>query len=52
MRRVNGEMGNGKFEGLLHLSDFKGGFKMIATDQRGSLKRMIRPSDPGSVTLL
>ncbi len=43
-------MGNGKFEGLLHLSDFKGGFKMIATDQRGSLKRMMRPSDPGSVT--
>lgn len=43
-------MGNGKFEGLLHLSDRNGRFKMIATDQRDSLRHMINPSDPKAVT--
>ncbi len=41
---------NGKFEGLMHISDPKALFTIVATDQRGSLKRMINPEDPKSVT--
>ena len=48
--RVNGVMSNGKFEGLMHISNAQHQFTMVATDQRGSLKRMINPQDPNSVT--
>jgi len=48
--RKNGVMTNGKFEGLMHISNSKYQFTMVATDQRGSLKRMINPQDPNSVT--
>jgi len=48
--RKNGIMTNGKFEGLMHIANSKHQFTMVATDQRGSLKRMINPQDPGSVT--
>ena len=48
--RKNGVMTNGKFEGLMHISNSKSQFTMVATDQRGSLKRMINPQDPDSVT--
>lgn len=48
--RKNGVMTNGKFEGLIHIENQKSQFTMVATDQRGSLKRMINPSDPSSVT--
>ena len=48
--RKNGVMTNGKFEGLMHIANSQGQFTIVATDQRGSLKRMINPQDPGSVT--
>ena len=48
--RVNGKMSNGKFEGLMHISGVDHKFTMVATDQRGSLKRMLNPSDSGSVS--
>jgi tagatose 1,6-diphosphate aldolase len=48
--RVNGLMSNGKFEGLVHISNPHGQFTMVATDQRGSLKRMINPQNPGSTS--
>ncbi len=48
--RVNGVMTNGKFEGLMHISNPRDQFTMVATDQRGSLKRMINRQDPDSVT--
>ena len=48
--RVNGVMTNCKFEGLMHISNSQGHFTMVATDQRGSLKRMINPQNPDSVT--
>jgi len=44
-------MTNGKFEGLNHISNVQGLFAIVATDQRGSLKRMINPEDPDSVTI-
>jgi len=40
---------NGKFEGLLHISNSKSQFTMVATDQRGSLKKMINPENTDSV---
>ena len=40
---------NGKFEGLMHISNPKGLFTIVATDQRGSLKKMINPENPKSV---
>jgi tagatose 1,6-diphosphate aldolase len=43
-------MTNGKFEGLIHISNDRGLFPMVATDQRGSLRRMINPADPDDVT--
>jgi len=48
--RVNGVMSNGKFEGLMHISNTQNQFTMVATDQRGSLKRMINPQDPNAVS--
>lgn len=48
--RVNGVMTNGKFEGLIHISNARSQFAMVATDQRGSLKRMINRQHPDSVT--
>jgi len=48
--RKNGVMTNGKFEGLMHIANAKDQFTILATDQRGSLKRMINPNDPSSVT--
>ena len=48
--RKNGVMTNGKFEGLMHIANAKDQFTILATDQRGSLKRMINPEDPSSVT--
>jgi len=48
--RKNGVMTNGKFEGLMHIANANCQFTMVATDQRGSLKRMLNPSDPSSVT--
>lgn len=48
--RKNGAMTNGKFEGLMHISDDRNLFTMVATDQRGSLKRMINPDNPNSVS--
>ncbi len=48
--RKNGYLTNGKFEGIMHISNVKGQFTIVATDQRGSLKRMINPQDPKSVT--
>jgi len=50
LMRVNGIMSNGKFEGLMHIANSQGLFTIVATDQRGSLKRMINPQDPDSVT--
>ncbi len=44
------EITNGKFEGIIHIASIEGLFMMVATDQRGSLKKMINPKDPGSVT--
>lgn len=41
---------NGKFEGLVHISNARSLFTMVATDQRDSLKKMINPADPKSVT--
>jgi len=41
---------NGKFEGIVHISDENGLFKILATDQRGSLRRMINPDNPKAVT--
>lgn len=49
--RKNGSMSNGKFEGLIHISNFKHQFTMVATDQRGSLKRMINSLNPSKVSL-
>ena len=49
--RKNRVMTNGKFEGLTHISNDKSLFTMVATDQRGSLRRMINPADPDSVTV-
>lgn len=43
-------MSNGKFEGLMHISNLQSQFTMVATDQRGSLKRMVNRQDPDSVT--
>lgn len=48
--RKNGVMTNGKFEGLMHIANAKCQFTIVATDQRGSLRRMLRPDDPKSVT--
>ena len=48
--RENGVMTNGKFEGLMHISNSQGQFTIVATDQRGSLKRMINPQQPDRVT--
>ena len=48
--RKNGVMTNGKFEGLMHISNSRSQFAMVATDQRGSLMRMINPENPKSVT--
>ena len=48
--RKNGVMTNGKFEGLMHISNPQGQFTIVATDQRGSLKRMINPQNPAGVT--
>ncbi|HIE14202.1 TPA: tagatose 1,6-diphosphate aldolase [Candidatus Bathyarchaeota archaeon] len=48
--RKNGVMTNGKFEGIMHIANSKCQFTMVATDQRGSLKRMLNPEDPSSVT--
>ena len=48
--RVSGVMTNGKFEGLMHISNPRSQFTMVATDQRGSLKRMVNRQDPESVT--
>lgn len=48
--RKNGVMSNGKFEGLTHISDSRGLLTIVATDQRGSLRRMMNPTDPKSVT--
>lgn len=44
-------MTNGKFEGLNHISNVNSLFTIVATDQRGSLKRMINPEDPDNVTI-
>ena len=41
---------NGKFEGIVHISDENGLFKILATDQRGSLRRIINPDNPKAVT--
>jgi tagatose 1,6-diphosphate aldolase len=43
-------MSTGKFEGLIHISNTRSQFTMVATDQRGSLKRMINPQTPGSTS--
>ncbi|MDH5689798.1 MAG: tagatose 1,6-diphosphate aldolase, partial [Candidatus Bathyarchaeota archaeon] len=43
-------MTNGKFEGLTHIANSRSQFTMVATDQRGSLMRMINPENPESVT--
>lgn len=43
-------MSNGKFEGLIHISNTQSQFTMVATDQRGSLKRMIHPQNPAITT--
>jgi len=48
--RVDGVMSNGKFEGLMHISNSKSQFLMVATDQRDTLKRMVNPQSPDSVT--
>jgi len=48
--RVEGKLTNGKFEGITHISNQHSLFTMLATDQRGSLKRMLNPEDPSSVT--
>jgi tagatose 1,6-diphosphate aldolase len=47
--RKNGFLTNGKFEGLTHIANASSQFTMVATDQRGSLKRMINPANPQSV---
>jgi tagatose 1,6-diphosphate aldolase len=47
--RKDGIMTNGKFEGLMHIANPISQFTMVATDQRGSLMRMISPEDPKSV---
>jgi len=48
--RKNGVMTNGKFEGMIHISNSLGQFTMVATDQRGSLKRLINPENPDEVS--
>jgi tagatose 1,6-diphosphate aldolase len=48
--RINGVMSNGKFEGLTHITNARDQFTMVATDQRGSLTRMINPQNPAAVT--
>jgi tagatose 1,6-diphosphate aldolase len=48
--RKDGIMTNGKFEGLMHIANSRTQFTMVATDQRGSLMRMINPENPKSVT--
>jgi len=48
--RKDGVMTNGKFEGLMHIANSQAQFTMVATDQRGSLMRMIDPENPNSVT--
>ncbi len=48
--RINGVMSNGKFEGLTHITTARSQFTMVATDQRGSLQRMINPKNPAAVT--
>lgn len=48
--RRPGVMTNGKLEGLLHISSPRGFFCMVATDQRGSLRRMLNPRNPASVS--
>lgn len=48
--RINGVMSNGKFEGLTHITNARSQFTMVATDQRGSLRRMIDPQNPAAVT--
>ncbi|MFQ6094959.1 MAG: tagatose 1,6-diphosphate aldolase [Candidatus Bathyarchaeia archaeon] len=48
--RKDGVMTNGKFEGLMHIANSSSQFTMVATDQRGSLMRMINPENPKSVT--
>jgi len=44
------ELTTGKFEGIAHISNSRGLFMMVATDQRGSLKKMINPENPKAVT--
>jgi len=48
--RQPGVMSNGKFEGLLHISSPKGLFSMVATDQRGALRKMLNPESPVRVS--
>jgi len=48
--RKNGVLTNGKFEGLIHISNSQDQFTIVATDQRGTLKRMINPQNPNNVT--
>ncbi len=48
--RVDGFVTNGKFEGLMHISNPENQFAIVATDQRGSLKRMIDSKSPDDVT--
>lgn len=43
-------LGNGKFNGLMHIGNELYTLTMVATDQRGSMRRMINPDDPKSVT--
>jgi len=47
--RKDGVMINGKFEGLTHIANSQSQFTTVATDQRGSLMRMISPENPESV---
>ena len=49
--RCDAILTNGKFEGLVHISDPSGKFSIVATDQRGSLQRVVNPEDPSSVSV-
>ncbi|MEM2878330.1 MAG: tagatose 1,6-diphosphate aldolase [Candidatus Hadarchaeales archaeon] len=44
------ELTVGKYEGITHISNGNGLFTMVATDQRGSLKKMINPENPKAVS--
>ena len=48
--RKNGVMTNGKFEGLMHISNSQCQFTIVATDQRIPLKKMINPDNPDEVS--